>query len=67
MAARKRNNKTPERSKALRKLRQRCLEKNISVAGLARKIHCSRQAIYLALEKPERFSHVYSNLMEELK
>jgi hypothetical protein len=39
----------------------------MSVAALARKIGCSRTAIYLAMERPQRYPVVYQNIQKVLE
>ncbi len=49
-------------------LRARAKRKNIpSITALAARIGCSRQAIYFALENPNRFSRAYEKIMEAIR
>lgn len=43
-----------------------CRARRLSIAGLARKIHRSRQAIYYAVENPRRLSITYHLIKDTL-
>lgn len=46
----------------LKAVRRHCLERGITVKQLAGIIGCSREAIYFAIERPERYGRVYGAL-----
>jgi hypothetical protein len=67
MTAVKRKQKMASGSVTLSNLRSRCRARNMTITQLAERIGQARNMVYLAVEKPSRYSGTYQRILDALQ